>query len=90
MEGQIAISEDVVKFNRMECSVFDLFRIELKRFTTSPRAGWYAYIKRDGVYYFKWIDHENEERITKKYLESLRKDGYCIGMGATAIEDAFR
>ena len=90
MEGQIAISEDIVKYNKMEYSVFDLFRIELRRFTTSRRAGWYAYIKIDGIYYFKWVDHEDGEKITKRYLEALRNDGYCIGMSSTAIEDAFK
>lgn len=89
MTGQIAICEDVVKFNRMGYSVFDLFRIELSRFTKSHKAGWYAYIKRDGIYYFLWVDHEDGEKISSKYLESLKKDGYAIGMGATVIQDFF-
>jgi hypothetical protein len=89
MQGEIAITEDTVKYNKMGWSVFDFFRHELQIFTTSRRAGWYAYIKRDSVYYFKWIDFEDEEKITKPYLELLRKDGYCIGMSATVIEDAF-
>ncbi len=89
MNGEIAITEEQVKYNNMGWGVFDFFKHELKRFTTARKAGWYAYIKRDGIYYFKWIDFEHEEMITPKYLDALKNDGYTIGVTATTIQDAF-
>lgn len=89
MRGEIAITDEVVKYNAMEASVFDLFKIEMRRFTKSKKAGWYAYKHENGIYYFKWIDWEHEEQITDKYLTALKNDGWTTGITRNVIEDAF-
>jgi len=88
--GEIKITEEVVEYNAMEASVFELFRIEMRRFTQSKKAGWYAYIHEDGVYTFKWVDHEDAEKISTSYLELLKRDGWNVAMNAAVIEDAFK
>jgi len=76
MKGQIAIPEILVKNNKLGWNVFDFFKNELSQFATSAKAGWYAYILRDGVYYFLWSD--GNEWATEKYLDLLKKEGYIL------------
>jgi hypothetical protein len=76
MKGQIAILKLEVERNNMGYNVFDFFKDALSKYTTSTRAGWYAYILRDGVYYFLWTDYK--KLPSKKYLDLLKKDGYIL------------
>jgi hypothetical protein len=76
MKGQIAISKINVRYNKMGWNIFDFFKFELRYWSTSPRAGWYAYILRDGIYYFLWSD--NDYHPSQKYLDSLKKDGWIL------------
>jgi hypothetical protein len=88
MRGEIAICETVVKYNNMGWGVFDFFKSELRQFTTNRTAGWYAYILRDGVFHFKWT--EGYDRFpSDKYLNSLKEDGWNVGINPTVIEDTF-
>lgn len=89
MRGEIAVTEETVKYNKMELSVFGIFKLQLKHFTKSHKAGWYAYKKDKGIYYFKWTDHEDAENIKQSYLLRLKKDGWNVSMSAAVIEDAF-
>lgn len=87
MKGSIAITEIEVKHNKMGWSVFDFFKASLERFTTSNRAGWYAYKLIDGIYYFLWCDEDHTP--SEKYLKALKKDGYNIGITSQCISDYF-
>lgn len=78
MKGQIAITKWEVENNEMGWNVFDFFKEILKHYSTSARAGWYAYILRDGIYYFLWTDSDISTRPSKKYLNLLKRYGYNI------------
>jgi len=89
MQGEIAITEELVKYNDIGYSVFNLFGMELKRFTKSFLAGWYAYKFEKGIHYFKWRD-ENSKLSSDKYMIALKKDGYQLGFTSEVIENAFK
>ena len=72
MEGQIAITEDLVNQNKMGWGIFDFFKHQLKSFTSSITAGWYAYKLEDGIYSFRWCDQD--DRPSKGYLKALERD----------------
>lgn len=89
MRGSIAIPEEVVKNNQMGWTVFDFLKRGLKRYTDSPRAGWYAYRLRDGVYQFLWTD---EHLPSEFFMKELEKDGWNTSVRITSqvITDAFK
>jgi hypothetical protein len=88
MHGEIAITEDEVKGNLMGWDAFDFFRFKLKSFTLSPAAGWYAYKKKEGIHYFKWlVMNEDDFQLTYKYLKAHEQDGWTIGIGYAIMKE---
>jgi hypothetical protein len=79
-KGSIAIAEIEVTHNNMNWNEFDFFDYKLKFFTKDKnadiKAGWYAYILKDGIYYFRWC--VNGYKLPVEYLKALKKDGYTL------------
>ncbi len=90
MKGQIAISKLEVEKNNMGWNVFDFFNDAIKEYKLDQRAGWYAYILRDDIYYFLWAD--GNEWATEEYLDLLEKDGYTLAypISSQQIQDHFK
>lgn len=77
LRGQIAITEETVKGNRMGWNVFDFFNAELERLVgvkMATRCGWYARKEKDGIHYFLWQEFGTPRN--EKYLTALKNDGW--------------
>lgn len=74
MHGQIAIPKETV--DNAKISIFECFKIQLSGFIHPRFAGWYAYVFKDGIYYFMWAEHN--EIPSDKMLLILKREGYII------------
>jgi len=83
LSGQIAITEEMVKYNAMGWKAEDLFKADLIENTNIDRdnpQGWYGWKVSLGVYYFIW--NSQPANPTKKEIAMIRtmlqRDGYEV------------
>ena len=89
MRGGFAVTDETVKHNSMGWGVFDFVKEDMKAKVDNPTtAGWWAYKKIRGVWYFHWA--ERGDLPSDKVIMAYRKDGYSTAVTSTMMQEHYK